>query len=103
MGLSWRKRLDADQPIALPTLDLGPALLSVAARRDLRRIPAPGREAPARPFVMTLGYGDAATGYIPTASRSPSTTATSATGAGSTRPPRPSSPRASRLALKAGG
>lgn len=62
MGLSWRKR--AARPISIPCLDLGAVQivllpgesyveyqLAVEARRD---------------FVLVAGYGDGATGYIPT-------------------------------------
>ncbi|HEU5115508.1 MAG TPA: hypothetical protein VFT74_02415 [Isosphaeraceae bacterium] len=66
LGLSWRARVDAGHSIEVPTLDLGTAqvlllpgesyveyqLLAQAARPDV--------------FVVTLGYGEAGTGYIPT-------------------------------------
>ncbi|MDR3619356.1 MAG: hypothetical protein P4L85_08395 [Paludisphaera borealis] len=69
MGLSWRKRLASDQPIALPTLDLGHALLSVAPGETYVEYQLLAEKLRPDRFVMTLGYGDAATGYIPTASQ----------------------------------
>jgi hypothetical protein len=66
MSLSWRKRCEAKRPIDVPAIDFGAAqwlllpgeayvefqLAAQAARRDS--------------FVLVSGYGDAATGYIPT-------------------------------------
>jgi hypothetical protein len=66
MGLSWRKRCAAGRPIEVPAIDFGAAqwlllpgeayvefqLAAQAARRDS--------------FVLVSGYGDGATGYIPT-------------------------------------
>jgi hypothetical protein len=69
MGLSWRKRLASDEPIALPTLDLGPALLSIAPGETYVEYQLLAESLRPDKFVMTLGYGDAATGYIPTASQ----------------------------------
>ncbi len=67
MGLSWRKRLESGQPIALPTLDLGPALLSVLPGESYVEYQLLAERLRPDKFVMALGYGDAATGYIPTA------------------------------------
>jgi hypothetical protein len=67
MGLSWRKRLASGLPIALPTLDLGPALLSAVPGEAYVEFQLLAEKLRPDRFVMTLGYGDAATGYIPTA------------------------------------
>jgi hypothetical protein len=69
MGLSWRKRLASGLPIALPTLDLGPALLSAAPGEAYVEYQLLAEKLRPDRFVMTLGYADAATGYIPTASQ----------------------------------
>jgi len=68
MGLSWRKRLASGLPIALPTLDLGAALLSAAPGEAYVEFQLLAETLRPDRFVMTLGYADAATGYIPTAS-----------------------------------
>ena len=65
MGLSWRMRLERGEPVDLPAVDFGVAqvvlfpgetfveyqLLAQAMRPDV--------------FVMAVGYGEAAPGYIP--------------------------------------
>ena len=66
MGLSWRKRADAGHVIELPRLDLGPALVvlfpgeSYVEYQRLAQSLRPDR------FVVALGYGESATGYVPT-------------------------------------
>ncbi len=68
LGLSWRRRVDAGQPIEVPCLDLGggraqflilPAEAFVGYQLCAQRL---------RPdaFVMVAGFGDGAPGYIPT-------------------------------------
>jgi hypothetical protein len=69
MGLSWRKRLESGRPVPLPTLDLGPALLSIAPGETYVEYQLLAEKLRPDRFVMTLGYGDAATGYIPTAAQ----------------------------------
>ncbi len=69
MGLSWRNRLASGQPIELPTLDLGPALLLLLPGETYVDYQLLAQKLRPDRFVMTIGYGDAATGYIPTASQ----------------------------------
>jgi hypothetical protein len=67
IGLSWRKRVDAGQPIDVPCLELGgvaqfvimPAETFVGYQLIAQRL---------RPdcFVVVAGFGDGAAGYIPT-------------------------------------
>ena len=48
LGLSWRERVESGQTVDLPVLDLGPAVVLLLPGRDLRRVSAPGPEAPPR-------------------------------------------------------
>jgi len=68
LGLSWRKRVDAGQPVEVPCLDLGggaaqflimPAESFVGYQLAAQRL---------RPdsFVVVAGFGDGAAGYVPT-------------------------------------
>ena len=67
LGLSWRQRVDAGQPVDVPCLDLGgraqflimPAESFVGYQLAAQRL---------RPdsFVVVAGFGDGAGGYIPT-------------------------------------
>jgi hypothetical protein len=66
MGLSWRKRADAGHRISIPTLDLGAAqLLVLPGEAYVEYQLAAQRERPDS-FVLVAGYGEGATGYIPT-------------------------------------
>lgn len=65
LGLSWRKRAASGQPIDVPVVDLGqaqlillPAEIYVEYQLDAQAV-RPDR------FVMTIGYGECAPGYIP--------------------------------------
>lgn len=68
LGLSWRKRVDAGEPVDVPCLDLGggaaqflimPAESFVGYQLAAQRL---------RPdsFVVVAGFGDGAAGYVPT-------------------------------------
>lgn len=67
LGLSWRRRLDAGHTIAVPAIDFGPAqLLLMPAETFVQYQLWAQRESPGS-LVMTLGFGECAPGYIPTA------------------------------------
>ncbi len=68
LGLSWRRRVDAGQPVDVPCLDFGdgaaqfailPAEMFVGYQLAAQRL---------RPdsFVIVAGFGDGAAGYVPT-------------------------------------
>jgi len=66
LALSWRKRADAGHRITIPMLDLGAAqLLVLPGEAYVEYQLAAQRERPDS-FVMVAGYGEGATGYIPT-------------------------------------
>jgi hypothetical protein len=66
LGLSWRKRVDAGYKLDIPVLDFGIAQLlllpgeSYVGYQLLAQQLAPGS------FVITAGYSECTTGYIPT-------------------------------------
>jgi hypothetical protein len=65
LGLSWRKRADAGFRLEVPVLDFGAAqllLLPAEAYVDFQLFAQQTRP---NSFVMTLGYGECAPGYIP--------------------------------------
>lgn len=75
MGLSWRRRVAAGVPLDLPVIDFGsaqllllPAEAYVEYQLHAQRVAAELRAdaGTATGFVMTLGYGECAPGYIPT-------------------------------------
>jgi hypothetical protein len=66
MGLSWRKRADAGHRIALPLLDLGVAQLLVLPGEAYVEYQLAAQRARPDSFVLAAGYGEGATGYIPT-------------------------------------
>lgn len=66
MGLSWRERGSAGLPITVPAIDFGPAqLLLLPAEAYVEYQLFAQRQRPDS-FVLTLGYGECAPGYIPT-------------------------------------
>jgi hypothetical protein len=66
MGLSWRKRLDTGKPITIPALDFGPAQLILLPGESYVEYQPAAQAARPGSFVCVAGYGDGATGYIPT-------------------------------------
>lgn len=66
LGLSWRKRADAGQTIELPRLDLGPALVVLFPGESYVEYQLLAQRLRPDRFVVSLGYGDSATGYVPT-------------------------------------
>ena len=66
LALSWRKRADAGHRIELPLLDLGVAQLLVLPGEAYVEYHLAAQRARPESFVLVAGYGDGATGYIPT-------------------------------------
>ncbi len=70
MGLSWRKRAGAGLAIDLPVIDFGPARLLLLPGEAFVQYQLDAQQMRPDLFVITVGYGDCATGYIPTAEAS---------------------------------
>jgi hypothetical protein len=66
LGLSWRKRLEQGRPIDVPVLDLGQAQLLLLPGESYIEYQLFAQETSPDTFVVTMGYGESATGYIPT-------------------------------------
>lgn len=66
LALSWRKRADTGRRIAIPALDLGAAQLLVLPGEAYVEYQLAAQRARPDSFVLTAGYGEGATGYIPT-------------------------------------
>ena len=67
MGLSWQARARSGQPIDLPVLELGPALITLLPGEAYVEYQLLAQQLRPDAFVLALGYGESATGYIPTA------------------------------------
>jgi hypothetical protein len=67
MGLSWLRRNESGQPIDLPVLDLGQALLALLPGETYIEYQLLAQKLRPDTAVMTIGYGESATGYIPAA------------------------------------
>ena len=66
LGWSWRKRADAGATIDVPMLDLGKAQLVLMPAEAYVEFQLKAQEIRPDSFVMVLGYGECAPGYIPT-------------------------------------
>lgn len=66
MGLAWQRRVAAARPIDVPCLDLGPACLVVLPGEAYVEYQLAAQALCPDRFVCVAGYGDGATGYIPT-------------------------------------
>lgn len=66
MGLSWRRRADRGQKIDVPCIDFGPALVTQMPGESYVEYQLAAQDDRRDSFVMTLGYGECATGYVPT-------------------------------------
>src|SRR5262249_40893195 len=66
LGLSWRERVDAGRDIDLPLLDLGRAQLLLLPGESYVEYQLLAQRSRPDSFVVTVGYGESATGYIPT-------------------------------------
>ncbi|MEW6306456.1 MAG: hypothetical protein AB1705_23570 [Verrucomicrobiota bacterium] len=66
LGLSWRKRADAGHKLDVPVLDLGPAQIILLPAESYVEFQLFAQEQRPASFVMVMGYGECAPGYIPT-------------------------------------
>lgn len=66
MGLSWRRRAAAGRPIEIPLVDFGFAQLLVLPGESYVEFQLAAQRMRPESFVCVAGYGDGATGYIPT-------------------------------------
>ena len=66
MGLSWRKRADAGAVIDIPVLDFGSSALLVLPGEAYVEYQLFAQQQRPGDFIVTAGYGEGATGYIPT-------------------------------------
>ncbi len=66
MGLSWRKRVDAGQPIDVPLIDFGAAQLLLLPGESYVEFQLAAQRMNPESFVMVAGFGESATGYVPT-------------------------------------
>lgn len=67
MGLSWRDRLESGQAVDLPVLDLGEAVLALLPGETYVEYQLLAQKLRPEALVLAIGYGEAGTGYIPTA------------------------------------
>jgi hypothetical protein len=66
LGLSWRKRADAGHTIDVPAIDLGGARILLLPGESYVEYQLFAQRVRPDSFVLTMGYGESATGYIPT-------------------------------------
>jgi hypothetical protein len=66
LGLSWRKRADAGHKLDVPVVDLGAAQLILLPGESYVEYQLLAQKFRPDSFVVTLGYGECATGYVPT-------------------------------------
>jgi hypothetical protein len=66
MGLSWRNRVAANQPIMVPAVDFGFASIVLLPGESYVEYQLAAQKMRPDAFVCVAGYGDGATGYIPT-------------------------------------
>jgi hypothetical protein len=67
LGLSWLQRVASGQTIDLPVLDLGRVLLVLMPGETYVEYQLLAEKLRPDAFVIAVGYGESATGYIPTA------------------------------------
>ena len=66
MGLSWRQRADAGHRVGIPCLDFGVAQWLVLPGESYVEFQLAAQRMRPESFVFIAGYGEGATGYIPT-------------------------------------
>lgn len=68
LGLSWRQRVDAGQPVDVPCLDLadGAAQFTILPAESFVGYQLGAQRLRPDSFVMVAGFGDGAAGYVPT-------------------------------------
>jgi hypothetical protein len=67
LGLSWRERYDAGHAIDVPAIDFGPAHVVLMPAETFVQYQLWAQAMRPDSLVMTLGFGESAPGYIPTA------------------------------------
>jgi hypothetical protein len=67
LGLSWRQRVDSGHHIDVPVVDFGPAQVVLLPAETFVQYQLWAQAMRPDSFVMALGYGECAPGYIPTA------------------------------------
>jgi hypothetical protein len=65
LGLSWRKRADAGHKLEIPVVDFGPAQLLLLPAESYVEFQLFAQKVRPDSFVVTMGYGECAPGYIP--------------------------------------
>ena len=65
MGLSWRKRADRGHVLDVPCIDFGPAQVVLVPGESYVEFQLLAQKLRPDSFVMVLGYGECAPGYIP--------------------------------------
>jgi hypothetical protein len=65
LGISWRKRIDAGYVLDIPSIDFGPAQVLLLPGESYVEYQLYAQEQRPDSFVMTIGYGDCGTGYVP--------------------------------------
>lgn len=66
MGLSWRGRLESGEPVDLPALDFGPAVLVLLPGETYVEYQLLAQQLRPETTVVAIGYGESGTGYVPT-------------------------------------
>ena len=66
LGLSWRRRADRNATIDVPCLDFGPAQIVQVPGESYVEYQLLAQRTRPDSFVVTMGYGEGATGYVPT-------------------------------------
>jgi hypothetical protein len=67
MGLSWRRRCERGQPVEIPIVDFGPAVLLLLPGESYVEFQLAAQRLRPKSFVLVAGYGEGGTGYVPTA------------------------------------
>jgi len=67
LGLSWRERYDAGHAIDVPAIDFGAAQIVLLPAETFVQYQLWAQGLRPDSFVVTIGYGECAPGYIPTA------------------------------------
>ena len=65
LGISWRKRIDAGYVLDIPAIDFGSAQLLLLPGESYVEYQLYAQQQRPDSFVMTIGYGDCGTGYVP--------------------------------------
>ena len=66
MGLSWRRRLAAGRPVEVPCLEVGKVSVLLLPGESYIEFQLAAQALRPDRFVCVAGYGDGATGYVPT-------------------------------------